>query len=163
MSQPYPSSSQVPPAGRPKPPSSVMTAVRLMYAGAAVSAVSLIIGVATLSNLKTALRQHDPSLTPAQANTLASAAIGFGVAVGVIGIGLWLWMAWASKAGKGWARVASSVFFGLDTLVLLYGLARGGASVSDLTGIIPWLIGLAAVVTLWRPDASEYFSRAARP
>jgi hypothetical protein len=44
MYQPYPSSGQ--PAGplRPPAPAPVLTAVKLMYAGAAVSTVKLIIG-----------------------------------------------------------------------------------------------------------------------
>ena len=48
MHQPYPSSGQ--PAGplRPPAPAPVLTAVKLMYAGAAVSAVGLIIGLALI-------------------------------------------------------------------------------------------------------------------
>ena len=38
---------------------------------------------------------------------------------GLIGIGLWLWMAYANKAGKNWARITATAFFGLDTLSVL--------------------------------------------
>ena len=49
MHQPYPSSGQ--PAGPPRPPAPapVLTAVKLMYAGAAVSAVELITGLVLIS------------------------------------------------------------------------------------------------------------------
>ena len=48
MYQPYPSSGQPIEPLRPPAPTSVLTAVKLMYAGAAVSAVELITGLALI-------------------------------------------------------------------------------------------------------------------
>ena len=48
MYQPYPSSGQPAEPLRPPAPAPVLTAVKLMYAGAAVSAVELIIGLALI-------------------------------------------------------------------------------------------------------------------
>ena len=75
MYQPYPSGGQVPEPVRPGPPPSVVMAVRLMYAGAVVSAVSLVVGLATVGNLRDALHKSDPSLTPTQLHNLQTVVI----------------------------------------------------------------------------------------
>ena len=66
MYENYPSTAgggQVPePAQRPAPPTSVQTAVRLMYAGAVISAISFILGLATIGSLKSSLRTRYPAL-----------------------------------------------------------------------------------------------------
>ena len=49
MSQPYPSSGQLVEPPRPPAPEPVLTAVKLMYAGAAVTALGLIITIISLA------------------------------------------------------------------------------------------------------------------
>jgi hypothetical protein len=163
MYQPYPSAGQAPEPARLGPPPSVVMAVRLMYAGAAVSALSLIVGLATVGSLRSALHRSDPSLTPTQLHSLQTVVIVGSVVVGLIGIGLWVWMALMNKAGKSWARIVATVLFGLDTLFLLLGLARAGAAAGTLVSILTWLIGLGAVIFLWRRDATEYFTAQSAP
>jgi hypothetical protein len=163
MYQPYPSAGQAPEPARPEPPPSVVQAVRLMYAGAVVSAVSLVVGLATTGSLRTALHKSDPSLTPAQLHTAQTALVVGSVVIGLIGIGLWVWMARTNQAGKSWARIVATVLFGLDTLFLLLGLARAGAAAGTLVSILTWLIGGGAVILLWRRDSSEYFATQSPP
>ena len=158
MYQPYPSAGQTPPPARPQPPQSVLTAVKLMYAGAVVSALSLIVSLATVSGLKSALHKADPSLTSSQLHNLEVFAVGLAVVTGLIGVGLWIWMALMNKAGKSWARIVGTTFFGIDTLLLLLGLARAGAAAGTLVSILTWLIGLGTVVMLWRRESSEFFN-----
>jgi hypothetical protein len=133
-------------------------AVRLMYAGAAVSALSLIVGLATIGSLRNSLHKNDPSLTTTQLHNLQAVVVVGSVAIGVISIGLWVWMALMNKAGKSWARIVSTVLFGLDTLFLLLGLARAGAAGGTLVSILTWLIGLGTIIFLWRKDSSAYFA-----
>ena len=161
MYQPYPSAGQ-PPEGpaRPAPPASVAMAVRCMYAGAAVSAVSLIISLATIGNLRSALHQRDPKLTASQLHTLEGFLVATAVITGVIGIALWIWMALMNRAGKSWARIIGTVLFGVDTLFLLAGLVQAGAAAGALVSILTWLVGLAAVVFLWRRESTEFFNAA---
>jgi hypothetical protein len=158
MYQSYPSAGQVPEPVRPGPPPSVVMAVRLMYAGAVVSALSLIVGLATIGSLRSSLHKSDPTLTASQLHSLQSVVVVGSVVIGVISIGLWVWMALMNKAGKSWARVVSTVLFGLDTLFLLLGVARAGAAAGTLVSILTWLIGLGAVIFLWRKDSSAYFA-----
>src|SRR5450432_2711566 len=150
MYQPYPSGGQVPEPQRPEPPAPVLAAVKLMYAGAAVSAISLIVTLLTIGGLKTAIRSRDPSFTQTQLHSAEVVAVTFAVILGLIGIGLWIWMARANKAGKNWARITSTVFFGLDTLGLLASFGQAETLLGRLVSLVVWLIGLGAIVMLWR-------------
>jgi len=157
MYQPYPSPGQMPEPVRPEPPDSVLTAVKLMYAGAIVSALSLIVGVVTIGSLRSALQRANPSYTSSQLHTAEVAGVVFIVVLGLIGIGLWIWMAMANKRGGNWARITATVFFGLNTVSLLVGLARPEPLASRLVGLLIWLIGLGAVVMLWRSESTAFF------
>jgi len=138
-------------------------AVRLMYAGAVVTAVGLVVGLATVGSLRTALHKSDPSLTPTQLHNLQTVVIVGSVVIGLISIGLWVWMALMNKAGKSWARIVATVLFVLDTLFLLLGLARAGAAASSLVSILTWLIGVGAIILLWRKDCTQYFTAQSAP
>src|SRR5271168_3635465 len=93
MVQRYPSTgNSVEPERLPAPPS-VVNAVKLMYVGAAVSTVSLIISLADISGTKAAIRKAKPSLTATQVNQLNTFIISLAIVSGLVGIALWLWMA----------------------------------------------------------------------
>ena len=158
MVQQYPSAGRMPEPVHSEPPASVVMAVRLMYAGAVVSALSLIVGLVTIGGLRDSLHKAQPSLTPTQLHDLQTVVIVGSIFIGLISIGLWVWMALMNKAGKPWARIVATVLFGLDTLFLLLGVARAGAAAGTLVSILTWLIGLGAVIYLWRRDSSEYFN-----
>jgi hypothetical protein len=161
MYQPYPSAGQPPePAQRPQPPASVVMAVRFMYAGAVVSAISLVVGLATIGNLRSTLHSADPKLTPSQLHSLEVFLVGLSIVTGIVGIGLWIWLALMNKAGKNWARIVGTVLFCIDTLLLLLGLARAGAAAGTLFSILTWVTGLGAVIFLWRRDSTDYFNAA---
>jgi hypothetical protein len=168
MYQPYPSSGQPggplrPPAPAPAP---VLTAVKLMYAGAAVSTVTLIIVLALIGAGKAGghLRWNGHTLTAAQLSHLRPLIITVTLVSGLVVPALWLWMARANGQGRTWARTLSTVLFGLATLQLTsifrtpVGHAGFGEDALGLLGtVLPWLVGLAAVWLLWRPAASAFF------
>jgi hypothetical protein len=158
MYQPYPSSGQGPEPARRQPPAAVVMAVRFMYAGAIVSGLSLIVSLITIGSLQAQIHQADPRLSSGQVHTAEIAAVGVAVFFGLVGVGLWIWMALANRAGRGWARIVASVLFGLDTLFLLLGFARPATLGTRLVSIVIWLLGLGAIVFLWRRESSEYFS-----
>jgi hypothetical protein len=158
------------------PPAPVLNAVKLMYAAAAVLTVTLVISVALISDTKAALRKANPGLTAPQIRDL-NALITLAIVFGLIVVALWLWMARANGQGRNWARILSTVLFGLATLELirqypgsqlghfvLGGQAQPvihyGSGVTVLALIVPaltWLAGLAAVWLLWRPASSAFF------
>jgi hypothetical protein len=157
MVQRYPSSgNSVEPDRLPAPPP-VVTAVKLMYVGAAVSTVSLIISLADISGTKAAIRKARPSLTAAQVSSLNTFIISLAVVSGVIGVALWLWMARANNQGKNWARILSTVLFCLATLDLVGVFSQPKTALGLVFPVLTWLVGLGAVFLLWRPESTAFF------
>jgi hypothetical protein len=154
-------------AGRPPQPRSVRTASWLMYAGAVLAALNVILALVLSRRIKnsiitaslkanaTARSQGKTTLTLSQIHTLANAFVAGIIVVGLISILIWVWMAWANGRGKNWARIVASVLFGLDTLLILLSITRAGASA--LFSLVTWLVGLAAIILIWRRESSEYF------
>jgi hypothetical protein len=157
MVQRYPSSGKPVELERLPAPPSVANAVKLMYAGAAVSTVSLIVSLADISGTKSAIRKARPNLTAAQVSQLNTFIISLAVVSGLIGIGLWLWMAWANNQGKNWARILSTVLFCLATLDLVGVFSEPKTVFGLLFPVLTWLVGVGAVFLLWRPDSSAFF------
>jgi hypothetical protein len=125
----------------------------LMVAGAALSAVSLIVTILSRHTIENAILSRS-TYTAQQAHQLVAAAI----VEDVITLGLWLLMAWANRAGQSWARIVATVLFGLNTLVVVLNLARAAVSLSLVFVILIWLIGLGAIVLLWRKESSQFFA-----
>jgi hypothetical protein len=157
MVQPYPSSAKPVEPERPPAPQSVANAVKLMYAGAAVSTVSLIVSLVDISGTKAAIRKARPSLTVAQVNQLNTFIISLAIISGVIGIALWLWMARANGQGRNWARIVSTVLFGLATLDLFGVVSQPKTLLGLVFPLLTWLIGAGAVFLLWRGESTTFF------
>jgi hypothetical protein len=157
MVQRYPSSGQPVELERPPAPPSVVNAVKLMYAGAAVSTVSLIISLADIGGTKTAIRKARPNLTATQVNQLNTFIISLAIVSGVVGIALWLWMSRANGQGKSWARIVSTVLFCLATLDLVGVFGEPKTAIGLIFPVLTWLVGLGAVFLLWRPESSAFF------
>ena len=92
-----------------------------MYAGAAVSAVELISGLVFIigGNKAGHAEVNGRILTAAQASQLDPVLITVAIVFGLVVIALWLWMARADGQGRNWARILSTVLFGLATLQLI--------------------------------------------
>ena len=148
-----PSSASGPVAG-PRAPAAVKWAAEAMLVGAALTAV--------LGGLLTARWDH-PS------GDIRSGVPGLvlGIVVTTAGCIPWLWMAWMALAGRGWARVLSAVFFGIyfvsfvPSLIISFIPARfsqpPGPRVVAEVGL-ELLAGLAAIILLWQPASSRFFS-----
>ncbi len=165
--QPYPTaSSGNAMASRPGQPQSIRTAVRLMWAGAALGALGFIftlvfshrikvaVGKAAVKANRTLKSEGKKQLTLSQIHSLESATIAILLIVLIIGVLLWLWMAWANGKGSSWARIVASVLFALNTLYLFFAASR--ATVTAIFVGLGWLIGLATIVFLWRRDSTEF-------
>jgi hypothetical protein len=157
MYQPYPSTGKPVEPAQPTAPQSVLNAVKLMYAGAAVSTVSLVVSLVDLGGTKAAIRKARPTLTTAQVNQLNTFIITLAIVSGVVGIALWLWMAKANGQGRNWARILSSVLFGLATLDMFGVLSQPKTLLGLVFPVLTWLLGLGAIILLWRKDSTEFF------
>jgi hypothetical protein len=138
-----------------------------MYAGAAVTAAGLITGLTLMiTDIQAAARGQflGHSLTSSQARPFVITAW---IAFGLVAIALWLWLARANGQGRNWARILSTVLFGLATLQLpgafTQPVSHAGSGATALyygtTALFAaaWLAGAAAVWLLWRPASSTFF------
>jgi len=149
--QPCPSSGQ--PAEPLRPPAPVLSAAKFMRGGAVSSAALLIVALPFVSDSKGNVLGH--RLTP------APLTITLVILAGLALIALWLWMARATTQGRNWARILSTVLFGLATLELLSALEVIGKDgvAQAFFAALTWLSGLGAVWLLWRPASSAFFRR----
>jgi hypothetical protein len=156
MYQPYRSSGQPAKPLRPPAPAPVLDAVKVMYVGAAVSTVPLIIALAYSDDIKAyhlTVLDHRVAAAPlAHWRPLIIAAV---IVFGLVAPALWLSIARATGKGSNWARILSTVLFGLATVQLAGNMRDGAALV--ITAVLTWLAGLAAVWLLWRPASSVFF------
>jgi uncharacterized membrane protein YuzA (DUF378 family) len=151
---------------RPSVPRSARTvraAVRLMYAGAAVSTVNLIMLLAFIGDIKAYHAVLGNRLIAAQVSHLNTLFITVAIVSCLVPIALWLWMARANGCGRNWARILSTVLFGLATLLTgVFGppgirLSLVPVVFGPTVPVVTWLVGLAAVWLLWRPASSAFF------
>jgi ABC-type spermidine/putrescine transport system permease subunit II len=131
-----------------------------MYAGAALSAVTLIVTALSFHAIEKVIRNATSTLTQQQVHQAAVLAVTIAVVESLIAIGLWLLMAWANKNGRNWGRITATVLFGLNTLFLLLSFVRASVSISLAFSLLVWLVGLGAIVLLWRKESSQYFAAA---
>jgi hypothetical protein len=163
---PYPHKPQRPPA-----PRSIQIAVALMYAGLAGSLINMIIWAVGSSAIKKAAHSADPAIAQGPVNGLVGAYVAIAVIIGLISAGSWVWMALANKHGQSWARIASTVLFGVYTLAAFlsfvhvtvttqsghaFGVSKPVAG--ELTTWLIWLIALAAIIALWQHQSSAYYA-----
>jgi hypothetical protein len=144
------------PAGllRPPAPAPVRAAARFMRGGAIPSAALLIVSLPFAGDVRGHVLGHRLTPTPLTITLVTLAGLAL--------IGLWLWMAWATSQGKNWARILSTVLFGLATLAFLSALeaiGKDGIAQAFFAGLT-WLSGLGAVWMLWRPASSAFFKSA---
>jgi hypothetical protein len=142
-----------------RPPAPVLSAAKFMYGGAVSSAAYLVAVLPFVGDIHGKVLGHRLTATPL-AITLVT------VIFGLVPIALWLWMARTTSQGRNWARILSTVLFGLATLQLLSTLGVIGSSGVPpvFFALLTWLSGLGAVWLLWRPASSTFFdsARAAR-
>jgi len=159
--QPDPLARYTPAPRIPWRPTSVVTAVWLMYGGAVLTVLSMFIDLVVISHLRTTYLADHPVLDQAginRINTLAGAG-DLAVIIGcVIGVSLWLSLAVAANRGQGWTRVVGTVLFGIDTLVFIGTIGRPGINAVKTIHTLIWLVGLVTVVMLWQRQASQFFA-----
>jgi len=155
------------PAGYPQPhrtgspgatvplPASMVTAVRLMYAGAAFALIWAI-GVIVVS---ASIVKHYPLASESGDHRLAGAAT-LAILLCAADIALWLGIARACRRGSSGARVAGTVLFAVHTVGVLGVVtsSQAGLGPAKVLTLIGWLIALGAVMALWQPPSSAFFT-----
>jgi hypothetical protein len=139
----------------------VVTAVWLMYGGAFLTVLSMIIDLVAISQARHAYLIAHPAAVN-RANTVAGAG-DFGVVIGSLAaVGLWIGLALAARKGQGWTRTVGTVLFGIDTLVFIGTIGRPGIAAAKTIHLMIWLVGLLAVVFLWQRTSTQFFAASRR-
>ncbi len=144
-------------AAQAAPPSSLLTAVRLMYVGAALSAVFLVLGLTQRDSLREQIADSQPELTADELDTAVTVGTAFAVVIGLISIGLWIWMAVMNRKGRSWARIVATVLGGLNIVFTLIGLSQN-TGIGTVVNLISIVLAAAILWMLYRPDSSAYYS-----
>jgi hypothetical protein len=159
MYQQYPTSETPQQPQRAQAPNSVRTAVKLMYVGAALSAVTVIVSLVTIARFKSAVLARYPNFTPTQVHGAEVIGIAGTVVGGLIAIGMWLWMAWANGRGRNWGRIVAAVLFGINTLDLLISIAQSYVTVAKILSVVVWLVGLGAIVLIFKKESGLFYKQ----
>ena len=166
--QPYPFRNGVDvglPVVEPEQPPSLRYAVYLMYVGAGVALLGTVTALSLDGKIKTDIfnrertnsRDVGAPFNVAQLHRIANASFVILAVAGLICVLLWLWMAWANNRASGWARIVASVFFAVMTVEAA--ISRSEAPVPLVTVafiVLQWVVGLGAVVLLWRRETTAY-------
>jgi hypothetical protein len=157
----------------PPLPQSVRRAHYCILAGGVLAVLGIVATLTQTNAIRGVLETSDPNSDQNTINSLVTATIVIACVFGLVEVGLWVWMAFATKAGKNWARVLSTVLFGLNALsTLISTLAYSANSASSSSAstfsssdttigqVAAWLeflAGLAAIILLWNRQSSPYF------
>ncbi|GAA4742085.1 hypothetical protein GCM10023217_08040 [Gordonia alkaliphila] len=147
-------------------PQPLLTAVRLMYAGAVVQVVVgvvMFIFISRLRDSEAVQRAYSEyaDQVGGDAQALIDGAVTswrIGVAVVTVALtALWLLMAWATRTAKRWARPTAT---GLGVLALI-GSIYTVLGQFNVVAIVTGLLAAAILYLLYRPDSTAYFATAA--
>jgi hypothetical protein len=146
----------------PNPPPSILTAVKLMYAGAALSAISFLTSLLTQESVRDQIAEANPDYTEEQLDTTVAFGVAFAVVIGLIAILLWVWMAEANRRGKSWARVVATVLGALNIVFTVVGLLLGQSSgLVVVFSLVSAALAAVILYLLYRPDSNVYYEEVA--
>lgn len=147
----------------PEPPKSILNAARLMYVGAALSAIGVLLTLLGGDAIRDAIEESNgvsgPALTQDQIDAAVSLTIAFTSVIGLGAVGLWLWMASANKKGRSWARTVATVLGGLNILLSLGTLALASSTtVTTLINLVSLALAVGILWLLYRPESTRYYA-----
>ena len=142
----------------PAPPDTLQRAARFMLAGAVGTAIWQIYWIVVTV-------AHKASLTSANGkpvtNSQIAASVLFTIVSTILISAIWVLLARLNQAGKGWARIAATVLFALWSYSTYHSIplvTRGGYWIVNFIIMLAiWLIGLAVIYLLWRPDSTAFY------
>lgn len=156
------------------PPKPLATAVMLMWAGCALSIISLLslffMGDQLGQAMDQGLREGtNGQLTPEQVEQVRGlgmgVGIGFAVFFGLVGAALWAWMAVKNKQGRSWARILATVFGAIGILSGLVGVIGGGQGnpLNLVLNVLNLAIAIGALFFMWKKENNPYYAAMSAP
>lgn len=141
-------------------PRPLSIAVKLMYVGAAIYGINLLLLLLSGGELRDELRQAaesvDQDVPAEEIDGLVNATYGSLVAALAIGVLLWVWMAWANRRGRLWARIVATILGGINIIFTLFTLT-GAITLSSLIALATVVIAAVALYFMYRPESTAYY------
>jgi hypothetical protein len=144
-----------PPPVPADPPPSLALAVRLMYLGAVLSILDVVLLLTQRDALRSQLAKAGTSASALDA--AVTVAVVSTIVVGLIGTGLWVLNAVFNARGAKWARVLSTVLGVLAVVTTLLSFTQPDTALNRALSVAQLLVAAAVVLLLWRPDSSRYY------
>ena len=146
----------------PTPPPSILTAVKLMYAGAALSAINFLTSLLTQESVRDQIAETNPDWTEEQLDNAVALGIAFAVVFGLIAILVWVWMAETNRRGKSWARVVATVLGALNIVFTVVGLFLGrNSGLVVVFSLVSAALAAGILYLLYRPESNAYYEEVA--
>ena len=146
----------------PAPPDTVQQAARYMLVGAVVTAIWQIYWIVVTVAHKASLTHPDGKPVT---NSQVVASVLVTIVLAILISAIWVLVARLNQAGKSWARIAATVLFGLwsvSTYRSISLITTGYGIVNIIIMLAIWVIGLAVIYLLWRPDSTAFFKGQSR-
>jgi len=141
-------------------PQAVHSAIKLMYAGFVVTLLDAVLSMIAFGRYDNEVGVANAAGRIAAADNAnsMSGAVAVGMIADFLGLVCWIWLATACRRGNGWTRIAGTVLLGIYSfcaLFVLFGTHRDPEP--QLTTVVVWALGVAAVIPLWSQQAREFF------
>lgn len=148
------------------PPKSILNAVKLMYVGAAMSLLGIVLAFVQKGEVEDQVRDRlqEDGKSLSDLDSIVNVAMISSVVFGLIGVALWIAMAKTNEAGKSWARIVATVLGALAILSFLGTFAQGTATpLGVVVSLISLVLAVAILILLWRKDSSAYYAAKSAP
>ena len=140
-------------------PSTVVNAVRLMFASVVLGVIGLIVLFTTKDQLRKAIRDSDTDADPKQINDAVNIGLAIGAVIAIVLIVLYVLLALQVRKGKQWARVVTWILAGIGVLGAVSNLARPDTGLGRIVGVVQLVIYVGIIVLLVLKPSTDYFRK----
>lgn len=140
---------------------SIARTITTMYVGLAASLIAglvVFLDQITADSMTDEIQAAYPDYTASETATEAGAMNTYFYLMLVLGIVGWLWAVWAVRRGARRTHLVGTVIFGLALTAALINLAMPMPDHTLWVNWLPTLVGIVAVIQLWRLHADGAFA-----
>jgi len=147
------------PARPTEMPSSVATAVKLLWASIGLSVLSTLLTFTMLDSIVDTAIENAAAGTTVDRDVVRTGAI-IGAVIGlIIGVAITLALLTFIKKGANWARITWTVLAGIGLLFGLLGLAGDQPALLLLLSVASMLLTAAILFFLWKKESNPWFAK----
>jgi hypothetical protein len=138
-------------------PTSVTTAVQLMFVGAALGVLGIIMTIVNKDEIRQQIIESSPDVQNVDA--IVNGTVAFSVLLGVAFTVLWIWLALMVRKGRNWARIVTWVVAGISLVMTVPVLFDPLTAFNSIMSAIGGILDIAIIVLLAMRTSNEFFRR----